>query len=111
MDTKSLSKKNRTYLIVFASLMFLTFITVWVSGLDLTKTSKILAIDASVCAIIIALSVASVKGFLVGGYFMHLFDEKRWVYLLILLSVFFFIALLYLPLLESHSRLEHYYVP
>ena len=57
----------RTYIIVFATLLVLTLITVAISYLDLSVGP----------AVILALVVASVKGSLVAIFFMHLKGEVR----------------------------------
>ncbi len=78
----------RKYLMVFGSLMILTVVTVGVSYLHLEVTP----------AVILALIIASVKATLVAGYFMHLISERRMIYALLLLTAFFFIVLMGLPL-------------
>ena len=54
--------RHAVYILVFVSLMVLTVVTVAVSYLHLPVTA----------AIAVALVVATVKGSLVAGYFMHL---------------------------------------
>lgn len=83
-----IDKHIRVYIIVFVALMALTLITVAVSYLHLPTPM----------AITVALVVATVKGSLVAGYFMHLVSEKRLIYAVLLLTVAFFIALLALPI-------------
>jgi cytochrome c oxidase subunit 4 len=78
----------RKYIIVFSSLMVLTLVTVAVSYLNLGVTA----------AIIVALVIASVKGSLVACYFMHLISEKKMIYMMLILTVVFFIVLMGLPL-------------
>jgi len=56
----------RTFTIIWVALMFLTVVTVWVTGLNLGHFS-----------VGVALVVATVKAALVLAYFMHLkFDDK-----------------------------------
>jgi cytochrome c oxidase subunit 4 len=83
----------RIYISVFVALMALTIVTVAVSYLDL----------AVPIAVTVALFVATVKGALVAGYFMHLLSEKRLIYAVLVLTVAFFAALIALPLL-THSN-------
>jgi cytochrome c oxidase subunit 4 len=78
----------RKYLYVFVSLMALTVVTVAVSYLHLEFTP----------AVILALIIASFKAFLVAGYFMHLINERRMVYALLVLTAVFFVVLMGLPL-------------
>ncbi len=51
----------------------------------------------------VALFVATVKGALVAGYFMHLVSEKKLIYAVLALTVAFFVALLALPVV-THSN-------
>jgi caa(3)-type oxidase subunit IV len=46
----------------------------------------------------IALFIASVKAFLVAGYFMHLISERKMIYGVMASTVFFFIALMWLTI-------------
>ena len=77
----------RVYITVFVALMALTVITVAVSYLHLPLP----------IAITVALLVATVKGGLVAGYFMHLVSEKKVIYAVLVLTVVFFVALMALP--------------
>lgn len=88
-DPAAVKKSVRSYMIVFASLMAFTVITVAVSGLHL----------AVPLAITVALVIAAMKGSMVAGVFMHLSHEKQWIYGSLLLTVLFFIVLMFVPLL------------
>ncbi len=77
----------RKYFMVFGALAVLTGVTVGVSYLDLT----------SGLAITLAMIIATVKGSLVAGYFMHLLDEKKLIYSILLLTLAFFVVLMGLP--------------
>jgi cytochrome c oxidase subunit IV len=83
----------RVYITVFVALMALTIITVGISYLHLPLP---LAVTA-------ALFVATVKGSLVAGYFMHLISEKKLIYAVLMVTALFFIALLALPALTVHN--------
>ena len=83
-----IDKHVRIYITVFAALMALTIITVGVSYLHLPVAM----------AVTVALLVATVKGTLVAGYFMHLISEKKLIYAVLALTAFFFVALLALPI-------------
>jgi cytochrome c oxidase subunit IV len=79
----------RVYLTVFIGLAILTAVTVGACyGLQLPVHT----------AIIVALVIASVKGFLVAGFFMHLLSEKKVIYGVLILTVIFFIFLMTLPI-------------
>lgn len=89
-------KHVRTYVLVFVALLGLTVITVAVSYMHLSI----------IPAVIVALFIASIKGGLVASYFMHLISEKKLVYVTLLLTVVFFIALISLPLLGYHDTID-----
>jgi cytochrome c oxidase subunit 4 len=88
-----IDKHVRVYMIVFASLAVLTVVTVGVYYLPLGPTASIA----------LALVIATIKGALVACYFMHLISEKKFVYLLLIMTGIFFITLLVLPALTSIS--------
>jgi cytochrome c oxidase subunit 4 len=78
----------RTYLIIAATLLFLSGLTVWVSYFDFGPLN-----------IIIAMGVASLKATLVALFFMHLlWDDKKnmtiFVMSLMFLAIFIVITLL-----------------
>jgi len=83
----------RVYLTVFASLMVLTLVTVGISRFHFPVP----------IAVTVALLVATVKGGLVACYFMHLISEKRLIIAILALTVFFFIALVALPVIKVHD--------
>ncbi len=80
-------KQVRIYLGVFAALGVLTVLTVAVSYLHMPLFWAVLA----------ALAIASFKGTLVAGFFMHLFSEQKIILCILLLTFSFFIVLLFLP--------------
>jgi cytochrome c oxidase subunit 4 len=82
-------------MMVFAALMVLTVVTVAVSYLGL-------AIPA---AVLVALVIASVKGGMVASFFMHLIHERRLIFWVLLLTVAFFVFLMFIPLLTSLDRI------
>jgi len=85
---EAIKKSVRTYLVVFLALATLTVVTVAVSYLDISTGA----------AILVALFIASIKASLVAMFFMHLIDERKAIYSILLLTAFFFIVLLFLPL-------------
>jgi len=93
-----IDKHVRVYITVFVALMALTLITVAVSYLDLSPAM----------AITVALFIATVKGSLVAGYFMHLISEKRLIYAVLVITAIKFIALLALPALTHGNG---YWIP
>jgi cytochrome c oxidase subunit IV len=83
----------RTYLIVFASLMVLTVITVALYYLHLPPFF----------AVGLALLVASVKGSLVACYFMHLISEKKLILVTMFLTLLAFFAVLLGPTITESN--------
>jgi len=47
----------------------------------------------------VALIIAIMKGSMVAAVFMHLSDEKKWIYGTLILTVAFFVVLMMLPIL------------
>lgn len=90
-SAEEVRKHVRVYLTVFAALAFLTIVTVAVSYFHLPVHT----------AIIVALIIASVKGSLVAGYFMHLISEEKIIYWVLVLTAVFFIVLMLLPTFTS----------
>ena len=85
-----IQKQVKAYKMVFAALALFTLLTVAVSTLHLPIAA----------AVLIALAIASIKGSLVAGWFMHLKSERKAIYAILLLTVGFFVFLLMWPLLD-----------
>ena len=90
-DSAEVQKSIRTYLMVGAALFVFTGITVGVNRLQL-------AVPA---AITVALLIATFKGSMVASIFMHLSHEKRWIYGALILTVVFFVFLIFVPLFTT----------
>jgi cytochrome c oxidase subunit 4 len=90
-DQAAVQKSVRGYMMVFGMLMVFTIITVGVAQLHF----------AVPMAIAVALVIAGMKGAMVAAVFMHLSHERWWVYGTLLLTVVFFIVLLFLPVLTT----------
>ena len=84
---ESIAAEKRKYMIVFGTLAILTVITVLVNRLDVARWM----------AITIALAIASLKAGLVAAFFMHLISERKMIYAVLGLTVFFFAVLLWGP--------------
>ena len=87
---EQIRSEMRVYLAVFYGLAALTAVTVF--AFYRLKSFPVHT------AIIVALIIASVKGFLVAGFFMHLLSEKKVIYGVLILTVIFFIFLMALPI-------------
>jgi caa(3)-type oxidase subunit IV len=85
----------RTYLIVGVALIIGTVLTVWASKIHFPNPEM---------NIVAALMVACTKGFLVAGFFMHLISEKKLIYSVMVFTVFFFSALMYLTLWSLQAK-------
>ena len=89
----------RRYLIIGVALMLGTGLTVWASLINFGSRE---------INIVVALVIASAKGFLVAGFFMHLISEKKMIYSVLVFTGFFFAALLFLTLWSmAHGNLIH----
>lgn len=90
---EEIQKHVKVYITVFVVLAGLTVITV---GLFYMKLPIHLAI-------LFALLVATIKGFLVAGYFMHLISERKVIYFVLGICLFFFVFLMLLPTFTSRG--------
>jgi caa(3)-type oxidase subunit IV len=87
-DPEAVKKSIRSYGIVGGLLLLFTAITVAANQVHL----------AVPVAITVALIIAATKGSMVAAIFMHLNHEQKWIYGALLLTVLFFVVLLFLPL-------------
>jgi cytochrome c oxidase subunit 4 len=87
-DTIDIQSHIKVYMTVFAALAVLTIVTVAASYLDLSTGE----------AILLALTIASVKGSLVAGYFMHLISEKALITWILMLTAGIFFVLMCIPM-------------
>jgi len=85
--SQELSRHIKVYILVFVALLFGTFLTV---------TMYAIHFQSMAVTITIALFIATVKAFLVAGFFMHLISEKKAIYSILAATAFFFAALMYL---------------
>jgi len=86
-DPASVAKEIRKYWIVFTALGGLTVVTVLISYLHLPHWA----------AVVLALIVAGIKGSLVAAVFMHLISERKLIYAVLAITVFFFGVLMWGP--------------
>lgn len=90
----------KLYYKIGAALLVLTIATVAVSYVEF----------AVPLAIFVALLIALTKGSLVASYFMHLIGERRGIYAMLLLTAFFFLVLIFIPLLGHSDTYGEYKV-
>lgn len=93
-SVEDVKKHVKVYITVFVALAALTVVTVAVAFLDLTI----------VPALIVALFIAIVKGSLVACYFMHLISEKKVIYIVLIFTVAFLLALFILTIGSYHDQ-------
>ena len=91
-----IDKHVRIYITVFVALMVLTIVTVAVSRFHLPVP----------IAVTVALLVATIKGSLVACYFMHLISEKKLIIAILALTVFMFLAVLFIPTFTHMNSIE-----
>ena len=93
-----MSDKNMTHYIanyrkVFIYLLIGTTLTVWASYMEFNVHNSIAG------AVFVGLTIAMIKGYLVAANFMHLNSERKLIYWILLLTVFFLALLLFIPVL------------
>ena len=92
-DPESIRKSVRSYITVFVLLMIFTIITVAVSRFHFGIP----------IAITVALIIASIKGSMVAGVFMHLSYARKWIYGALILTGLGFIILMTVPSLTIND--------
>jgi len=85
----SIEHHIQTYIRVFIALGILTVLTVAVSYLDVSFIE----------AFFIAITIATIKGSLVLGFFMHLISEKQAIIWILVTTFIAFLILMFLPLI------------
>ena len=78
---------------VFIYLLIGTTLTVWASYMEFNVHNSIAG------AVFVGLTIAMIKGYLVAANFMHLNSERKLIYWILLLTVFFLGLLLFIPVL------------
>ena len=102
MSVKNMTHHIANYRKVFIYLLIGTALTVIASYLELNVHNSIAG------AIFIGLLIASIKGYLVAANFMHLNSERKMIYWILLLTVFFLSILLFIPILWDLNNMSHY---
>src|SRR5260370_15750967 len=83
--SQELSRHIKVYILVFVALLFGTFLTV---------TMYAIHFQSMAVTITIPLFIATVKAFLVAGFFIHLISAKQGIYSLPAATAFFFSPLM-----------------
>ena len=97
MGGHNLEHSKAVYFKILLALFVLTLVTVGVTYIDFGSVAL---------GIIVGLLIASIKGFLVAGNFMHLFDEVKSIYWLLILAAVFTIPLFFIPLLWDSNLVK-----
>jgi len=87
---------------IFIFLLIGTTLTVWASYMEFNVQNSIAG------AIFVGLTIAFIKGYLVAANFMHLNSEKKMIYWILLLTIFFLALLLFIPLLWDLNNMSNY---
>ena len=87
----------KVYRNVFFALLILTGATVGASYLDFGGIVWL--------AVSVGLAIAALKGYLVAANFMHLNNERRFIYITLSVTVLFFIVLFFMPMLWHNNLL------
>ena len=101
MSDKNLTHHIANYRKVFIFLLFGTVLTVSASYIEFNVQNSIAG------SIFIGLTIAIIKGYLVAANFMHLNSERKIIYWILLLTIFFLSLLLFIPLLCDINLMGH----
>jgi cytochrome c oxidase subunit 4 len=95
---EAIAREKKLYLTIFGALATLTVITVLISRVHFDRP----------LAIFIALFIATIKATLVAGFFMHLLHERKFIFGVLGLTLFFFGMLLWGPWHHHHEVVGDY---
>jgi len=102
MSEKNMAHHISHYRNVFIYLLIGTALTVTASYLEFNVQKSIAG------AVFVGLFIASIKGYLVAANFMHLNSEKKTIYWILILTVFFLFILLSIPVLWNLNNMSNY---
>ena len=102
MSDNNMTHHIENYRKVFLFLLIGTALTVWASYMEFNVQNSIAG------AIFVGLTIAFIKGYLVAANFMHLNSEKKMIYWILLLTIFFLALLLFIPLLWDLNHMSNY---
>ena len=101
MSANNMTHHIANYRKVFIYLLIGTALTVGATYLEFNVEDSIAG------AIFVGLLIASIKGYLVAANFMHLNSEKKIIYWILALTVFFLVLLLFIPLLWNLNNMGY----
>ena len=99
MSADNMTHHISNYRKVFIFLLIGTALTVLASYMEFNVQNSIAG------AIFVGLTIAFIKGYLVAANFMHLNSERKLIYWILLLTVFFLALLLFIPVLWEVNNL------
>ena len=102
MSDNNMTHHIENYRKVFIFLLIGTMLTVWASYMEFNVQNSIAG------AVFVGLTIAFIKGYLVAANFMHLNSEKKMIYWILLLTIFFLMLLLFIPLLWDLNHMSNY---
>ena len=102
MSDKNIAKSIVHYRNIFIYLLIGTALTVGASYLEFSVQNSVAG------AMFIGLTIATIKGYLVAANFMHLNSEKKMIYWILLLTIFFLVVLLSIPVLWNINNMSNY---
>ena len=102
MSDNNMTHHIANYRKVFIFLLICTTLTVWASYMDFNVQNSIAG------AVFVGLTIAFIKGYLVAANFMHLNSEKKMIYWILVLTIFFLALLLFIPLLWDLNHMSNY---
>ena len=102
MSDNNMTHHIANYRKVFIFLLIGTTLTVCASYMDFNVQNSIAG------AVFVGLTIAFIKGYLVAANFMHLNSEKKMIYWILVLTIFFLALLLFIPLLWDLNHMSNY---
>ena len=99
MSDNNMTHHIANYRKVFIFLLIGTTLTVWASYMEFNVHNSIAG------AVFVGLTIAMIKGYLVAANFMHLNSERKLIYWILLLTVFFLALLLFIPVLWNVNNM------
>ena len=102
MSDNNMTHHIENYRKVFIFLLIGTTLTVWASYMEFSVQNSIAG------TIFVGLTIAFIKGYLVAANFMHLNSEKKMIYWILSLTIFFLALLLFVPLLWDLNNMSNY---
>ena len=102
MSDTNMTHHIANYRKVFIFLLIGTALTVWASYMEFNVQNSIAG------AVFVGLTIAFIKGYLVAANFMHLNSEKKMIYWILILTIFFLALLLFIPLLWDLNHMSNY---